>query len=113
MGILSKSTYGGYKNPKKKKSKGKERSEKRKKKGVPTKGELMNQNRSGAYFNKVMDRNIGVLPISAGTGRMLIGKHKGKQVSEVPLEELNWMLDSLDLSVTGKALVKMEIEKRK
>ncbi len=61
------------------------------------KSELMNQHRSGSNNNSI---NFGtkIEPFRITDGVMKVGRYKGKRLSEIPRDYLEWMIRKMDLS---------------
>ena len=61
------------------------------------KSELMNQHRSGSNNNSI---NFGtkIEPFRITDGVMKVGKYKGKKLSEIPRDYLEWMIKEMSLS---------------
>lgn len=75
------------------------------------KGQLRDANRRGSYYRKNYGKKK-VEPVSAGTGRMLIGKYRGMNISEVPTGYLDWLVVQTSINQTGIALIFQELKKR-
>ncbi len=69
------------------------------------KSELMNQHRSGSNNNSI---NFGtkIEPFRITDGVMKVGRYKGKRLSEIPRDYLEWMIRKMDLSDSRISAIK-------
>ncbi len=75
----------------------------KKRKFITTK--LIHAHRSGNNNNQITKRK-NLEPFRITDGVMKIGKYKGKKLSQIPREYLQWMIKEMDLSPSRVSAIK-------
>ncbi len=65
----------------------------------------MHAHRSGNNNNQITGKQK-LEPFRITDGVMKIGKYKGKKLSEIPREYLQWMIKEMDLSASRASAIK-------
>jgi len=67
--------------------------------------ELRNQNRSGRH-NSSLNQKLRLEPFRLTDNVMVLGRYKGRKITEVPTSYLRWMMKSMDMCKTRALIVK-------